>query len=375
MKLVNFLVLCLLAAVIAGPLSADEPPTFSIKDIQQYNGVFEGDRVRVVGVTTHESARYGYAMTIISDLDGGAWGSIAVYDNNQRLVAERGNTVDVVGIVQEYYDFTELNITDETEFPPMVTGNAPLPPVIEVTCAQADQEQYESCTIMIRNAEVLSNPDPYGNIAINDGTAEFTLLLRSIDPAPPIGHVYDCLTGADYFSWGEFKIRPRDENDWVCNPGQPTATPSAPTPTPDPSQPTPTPDPAQPTPTPDPNVCDPQLTLYFNNHNPGDCFYGGDMFEANYELLNNCFNENVIDLYIALNVADIWFFWPGFTESVDKVRFSLRIEERIIDGILPAFSWPEGTGALDGLAFWGLMTEPDTFNVVCDIQTLEFCYR
>jgi len=217
-----FLLLCvtLLGSQIA---YADDPPVVTCSQIQQYQGVSEGDRVRVIGICTCETGRFGYSVTIIADPVGGPWAALYLYDANERLAAERGDTVEVVGIVQEYYELTELSMSDETEFPPLVTGTGPLPPVLELTTGTAADEPYECCIIRLFNVEVQTNPDEYGNIAIDDGTGEFTLLQSIAHPVPAIGHLYDCLTGVNYFHFGEFKIRPRDLLDYEC-PALPTAT-------------------------------------------------------------------------------------------------------------------------------------------------------
>mgnify|MGYP000971036023 FL=1 len=362
MKFREIMCLGLLVSLSIAVAAAQTPPTVTIAQIQQYQGVNEGDRVRVVGVVTCESARFGYSTTMVSDFGGGAWGSIAVYDRDQRLVAERGNTVEVVGIIQEYYDKTEIVTSDETEFPPMVTGSGSVPEPLDISACDADNEDYESCLIMLRNVEVLSAPDQYGAIAISDGNCEFTLLLRKIDPVPSIGFVYACLIGIDDYHFGEFKIRPRDEGDWECPGGDPTPTPTQGT------GPTPTP-------TPGGTHCDPTLQLSFDDHNPEICFQGGDMFEARFQIANLCEGDRSFDLYVVLEVAGLYFFWPSWTENMDSAPFQLRPEEQIDEAILPPFAWPSGVGSFNGLHFYGVMTVPDTYDLVGQVAMVEFCYQ
>lgn len=362
MNVKGIMCLGLLIGLSISLVSAQTPPTVTIAQIQQYQGVNEGDRVRVVGVVTCESARFGYSTTMVSDPGGGAWASIAVYDRDQRLVGERGNTVEVVGIIQEYYDKTELVTSDETEFPPMVTGSGTVPDPIEISACDADNEDYESCLIMLRNVEVMSAPDSYGSIAISDGNCEFTLLLRKIDPTPAIGFVYPCLIGIDDYHFGEFKIRPRDEGDWECPGGNPTATPtqgSGPTPTP----------------TPGGTVCDPTLLLYFDDHQPEVCFQAGDSFEARFQISHLCATDRSIDLYIILEVAGLYFFWPTWSNSIEKATLELRPEEQIDELILPVFAWPSGVGSFSGLHFYGAMTDPGTYNIIDELAMIEFCYQ
>ncbi len=342
MKLMTYVFSGILAMVIfAGSVVADEPPTVTAYQMERYEGVTEGDRVRFVGICTVETPRYGYAATVCCDPGGGEWAAIFVYDGaEQRLVAERSQVCEAVGIVEEYYDKTELNCVDETEFPPFARDEwGTLPPPIETTTGTfSNSEALENCIIICRNVTVLSDPDTYGNIAIDDGTGEATLLLRSIDPAPPIGYVYDCLIGHDDFHFGEFKLRPRDEGDWVC-PGTNT--------------PTPTPTGGEPTPTPTGGACAPSLLLEFQNHSQGDCFRGGETFHATWTMQNNCGADRSVDLYLVLQVFDSYFFAPSFGTDMSHIGVTISDGEVIYEDILPPFAWPEGVGSLtEGLAFW-----------------------
>lgn len=336
-------------------------PTVTAYQIQTYDGVNEGDRVRFVGICTVESPRLGYAITIACDPGGGEWAGIDIYDRDRRLLAQRGQIVEVVGVIQEFYDKTQINCSDENEFPPVALSEwGELPPVIEVTTHELrNSEALESCIIMLRNPKVLSNPDAFGNIAIDDGSGEATLLLRKIDPPPRIGFTYDCLIGFCDFHFGERKIRPRDEGDWVC-PGEPTPTP--------PPEGTPTPTP--------PGGCAPVLEFEFFEHPASICFTGGRLFNPVWTLKNPCTVAKSIDLYIALQVMDWFFFYPSFGEDLFGISVNIPAGDVIYEDIIPGFYWPEGVGSLtEGLAFWGVMTSPGTFDVVGNVEMIEFCYE
>lgn len=222
-------VLCVMYVVSTGPaVHADLPPTFTASEIQQYIGVNEGDRVRFTGICTVESSVYGFSLTVACDPGGGEWSGIAIYDGiEQRLVADRSEWVEAVGIVEEYYDKTELNCSEEYEYPPAgLNLYGTLPPPISTTVASMNNgESMESCIIMLNNVEVVSDPDTFGNIAIHDGTAEGVVLFKAAEPVPPIGTLFECLRGNLDFHFGEFKLRPRDLDDRQCPPS-PTATPT-----------------------------------------------------------------------------------------------------------------------------------------------------
>lgn len=355
----KIIMVMLAAACFTGAVYA-EPPTVTAYQIQRYEGINEGDRVRFIGICTVESARYGYAMTVACDPGGGEWAAIDIYDRDRRLVAQRGQMIEVVGIVQEYYEQTQINAADETEYPPIALQEwGSLPPPIETTTGELSwKDSLESCIIMLQNVTVLSNPDQFGNIAIDDGTGEATLLLRRIDAPPQIGYTYDCLVGHCHFHWGERKIRPRDEGDWVC--------PGAPTPTPPPE--------GTATPTP-PGGCAPELTLEFFEPPSAECFSGGNLFNPTWTMTNNCGETKTVDLYIALQVLDLFFFYPSFGHDLTGIFVSIPDGGFLFEDILPGFYWPEDVGSLmEGLAFWGVMTNPGTFDVAGNVEMLSFCY-
>lgn len=370
MRMMKVALLSILATLIlAGAVLADEPPTVTAYQIQRYDGVNEGDRIRFTGITTVESPRYGYALTVACDPGGGEWAAIFIYDTEQRLVAERAQIVDVVGVVTEYYDKTEIFCSDETEFPPQALNEyGSLPPNILTTTGQmAYEESLEATIIELRNVQVLSDPNEYGLIAIDDGSGEAVLLLRKDDPAPAIGFTYDCLIGNDDYSFGEFRIRPRDENDWVCSGTQPTPTPGTNTPTPGPGTPTPTPS---------GGVCAPDLLLEFQNHTPDTCFKAGDEFHATWTMTNNCGKDVSVDLYLCLQVFDLWFFGPSWGSDLSHIAVTIPDGDVFYEDILPSFSWPADVGAVaDGLAFWGVMLLPDTYDLTGEIEMLTFCYN
>ena len=372
MKLVHMAFVCILCMGYMIPAMAQDPKEVTIQQVQQRQGVADGDRVRVIGIAPAPTSRWGYTKTFIIDAAGGPYSGIMIYDAGERLAAEQGDRCEVVGLVEEYFDKTEINTTAETEFPPVILGKGTIPPAIEVTCSTAGREEYECCLIMIRNPEVMGPPDQYGNIPINDGTGEFVLQLRMRDPVPPVGTIYDCLTGINDYSFEEFKIRPRDENDWSCGggpsptptqPGEPTATPGGPTPTP--------------SPTPPGGACDLTFSMYFENHDPQNCFVAGDNFFFRALISNPCLDDKHADLYVALEVTGLFFFFPTWVQypNITSAEVIVRADEQQLIDIVPAFDWPSGVGSLSDLHFYGFLTVVDTYNIIGDLQTVTFCYN
>ncbi len=116
-----------------------------------------------------------------------------------------------------------------------------------------------------------------------------------------------------------------------------TATPGAPTFTP--------------TPPATPNQ-DPMLNIYTNQ----SFYYGGDLFQLDLDIENPGPSVGV-NLYIALQVADLFFWAPDWTEEIDYTMKFLSGDSATTENIL-SFTWPENAGRLDNIMFWAAMLNP-----------------
>ncbi len=347
----------IMGLLMTGAINAQEPPTYSAYDLQTYNGVIEGDRVRFIGVVTIDSARYGYSITVACDetpVDpSGEYNGISIYDMDQRLDAQRGDLIEVVGILMEYYDKTEIVCSDETEFPPVVTGSGPIPEPFDITCMQADSEPYENVLIRLTDVEVLSNPDQYGNIDIACGgdSHMFTMLLRLIDPPPHIGYVYPTLIGDDDYHFGEFKIRPLDTPPWF--PPPPTSTP-VPTVTPEPT----------------PTSQNPRVEIWMPAHD----FPTGSTCECTVTAFNPTqFEYPGSMLFVVLDVYNTYYFYPDFGENPGylQLNFLSGMAESIV--ILPPFTVQEDWTPIDGLVWYAAILDANTRLLTpIDTWTWEF---
>lgn len=105
-----------------------------------------------------------------------------------------------------------------------------------------------------------------------------------------------------------------------------------------------------PTPTPDPD--EPGLSLHLNK----DLFTADDAFNLSCTVVNNG-NSIDVDQYILLDVYGLFYFWPGWSETVDFQ--SRNLEQTTVypaENVL-AFTWPEVDGSATGIQFWGALLE------------------
>lgn len=152
-----------------------------------------------------------------------AYAGVFVYDYGDAPV-DVGDEVSVSGKYQEYYDLVELyDVTTE------ITGTGSVEPmVIDDTCSVgtggADAETYEAMLITVSRVTVTDEnpdaPDDYNEFEVDDCLRVDDLLW--LEPSwldRTVGTTYTTMTGVLNYSFENFKISPRDEDDVVLGGG------------------------------------------------------------------------------------------------------------------------------------------------------------
>ncbi len=138
----------------------------------------------------------------------GAWTGIFVRTDGAPTVAI-GDDVTVTATVQESNGLTRLNsVTDITE---NSVGNA-LPASVALTTGTAGVEDYESVLISIADATCLNDDLGFGEWLINDGSGDYRVDDVMYDAAPQ-NFVNYSVTGIATYSFGNYKLLPRDADD------------------------------------------------------------------------------------------------------------------------------------------------------------------
>ncbi len=189
------------------------------------NSPFDGYKVEVTGIVTVDTAfKNAYDAYFIQD-GAGAWNGICAFGVNDFL--KPGDEVTVYGQVHEQNpDWTfkwgnnTVVITDSVKI--LSEGNA-LPAVTEVTTVELANdsevaEMYEGCLVKVLNGEVTalnsydwSFDDGSGSCLIDDDAAgaELSEWFDSLK----VGTTVDFVQGPLVFSFGTFKITPRNMGD------------------------------------------------------------------------------------------------------------------------------------------------------------------
>jgi hypothetical protein len=122
-----------------------------------------------------------------------------------------------------------------------------------------------------------------------------------------------------------------------------------------------------PTPTPMPGGIDVTLDL------ADDWLQPGDQFLLTFTAFNPGASAN-LDIYCVLEVFGSFYFWPGWTQSLDSANWTLATGEEKTETILD-FTWPNVSGPVNGLKFYGLAANAGTFDVVSNIEIVEWGYQ
>lgn len=199
-------------------ITSTTPPVANIKKIYdiQFTTNANGDSPEVGNVVTTKGVITGIIKNgpdrhafFIQD-SALAWNGLYIYERNDSSLVI-GDSVEVTGTVAEYNGLTELSFVSNITV--LNSGNT-LPTPVVTTTGNANAEQWEGVLIKTLNAECVSNTNGFGMWEINDGS---TSLLADDDIfayhfTAVVGSDYD-VTGIGHYSFGDYKILPRDIND------------------------------------------------------------------------------------------------------------------------------------------------------------------
>ncbi len=178
------------------------------------SGDFENRTVTLenVVVAEAESDFDGYSVFWVQDQGAGEWSGLYVFVRENTAAAitvNRGDVVTLTGMVEERYEQTQLVLNDPSDF--AMNSQDGVITAVPLTEAPADWENYEGVLITLENATIGAGGQ-YGQYAI-DNFAGIKLDDELFSYSVNEGDTVEALTGLVYFSYGEFTLLPRDEND------------------------------------------------------------------------------------------------------------------------------------------------------------------
>lgn len=136
----------------------------------------------------------------------GSWSGIFVLDGS--AIVSRGDDVTVQGSVQENFDLTRISASSVA----VNSSGNPEPAATSVSTADANSEQYESVFISINGAICVNADAGFGEYVLNDGTGDYLADDLLFAFTPTLFAEYDAV-GIGYYSFGNYKLLPRDADD------------------------------------------------------------------------------------------------------------------------------------------------------------------
>ncbi len=187
-------------------------PVVSIYEIQgqQSASPYANDTVTTYGIVTGKYPG-GFFM---EERPGGEWRGIYVYGTAYLSQINVGDSVRVTGRVVEYYDLTEISLPFEV----VVLGQTTIPGPTIIPTGQVGQEKYEGVLVRVEKAVCTSGNNSYYEWIVNDGSGPVKIDDLGYRFFPTVGDTYTVI-GCLYYSFGEFKIEPRDDRD-IVEPGE-----------------------------------------------------------------------------------------------------------------------------------------------------------
>jgi predicted extracellular nuclease len=153
----------------------------------------------------------GSASLFVQDEGGGQYSGILIYfPDGVEASVTIGDRVNVTGSASEYYDFTELFVSDASTFSVGDHSNASALPL---NAAPSDWEPFESVLVTLNALAIEGEQDQYGQASTNYGILIDDELYRYGDLTN--GQSWSSVTGLIVYTYGEWKLWPRMESDLV----------------------------------------------------------------------------------------------------------------------------------------------------------------
>ncbi|MCX7696896.1 MAG: T9SS type A sorting domain-containing protein [Bacteroidales bacterium] len=182
-------------------------PEVSVQNIQYTTNTsgsspYAGQVVKTRGVVTAVYPTKGYWIQNGS----GPYSGLYIYDPNHSPTL--GDSIEIVGLVEEYYDLTEMK--NISIYQVLSSGNSLK--YTNITPAQGNTEAFESVLVQLNNVVCINTNAGYGMWTVGDGMD--TLLVDDVLYAfsPSLNAHYN-IKGVIYYSYSQYKVLPRFDTD------------------------------------------------------------------------------------------------------------------------------------------------------------------
>jgi len=207
------------------------------------NGVISADTTDFPGANVNPA----FSLWVYMQNGEGPWGGIRIGTTgamgNDVLQLDKGDNVTITGYVWDVGGAPTFNVTRIDSLTQIVvnsTGNS-IPAFQDVETGtigeggvgDVEKEQWESVLIKYNNIDVTNEnadgppPTNHGEMFVDDGTGDTRVELEDgnhsyhnlSDPTRTYyvqtGHAFDAISGVMYFSFDDYKLVPRNDNDFI----------------------------------------------------------------------------------------------------------------------------------------------------------------
>jgi hypothetical protein len=203
------------------PRSAEEidcdgaPVPATISQVRQ--GEAEG-LVSLEGVVASSSPSLDSTGFFVQDAGGGEYAGIWVYyaaaswDGAPQPEVQPGDLLNLTGFSTEYYGQSELLLAYVSE---LETTGSTTPVATELSAAPFDWEPYEGVLVTLFDLSLDSEVSSYGEVETSWSGIWMDDLLYDWTGDYGEGDVFSQATGPVYYSWYEYRLMPRDDDDLI----------------------------------------------------------------------------------------------------------------------------------------------------------------
>lgn len=198
----------------------------TIYDIQQ-GMVPEGSAVLLRDVVISSPLNATEGAVFVQEAAGGPFSGIYLFMYTEvvdALEVEVGDVVEVRGQYSEYFEFSELTISNAADITKSGSSMPPVAtPVDAAMLAGGGEyaESYESVLVSIASPSVSESDAGFGQFQVDGALLvdDWFLLEQGTSPHPPLDTVFDSITGPVLYEFEEYKIVPRTLEDFVGGTG------------------------------------------------------------------------------------------------------------------------------------------------------------
>lgn len=192
---------------LSGGNGGGDPTPASVAEVQ--TGVT--GTVQLTGVIATTGTNLSGDGFFVQDDGGGEWSGVYIYsDAVGDLGINEGDVLDITGSVTEYYDLTEIVISDASDV--VVTGSGS-PTAYAVASAPADWESLEGVLITAQGLSLTGDPDEYGESPTDWGDLVLDDMFWDYSGTYSNGASLGDVTGVVTYAYEDWRLAPRASGD------------------------------------------------------------------------------------------------------------------------------------------------------------------